>query len=105
MISRSKWVFGVIFRDARSKNSQTILDLEISTEFRKQVLIDLQVEDFCEGPLDDKLYGIASMWVFGKIVKKKEVYIKIPMGTHSNPVICISFHVAEKKLKYFFKQS
>lgn len=96
-------MWGVLFQDHRSKNAQTILDLEISTEQRKQVLRELMVEDYSEGPLDDKLYGGASMWVFGKTVKKREVYIKISMGTPSSRVICISFHVAEHKMKYPLK--
>jgi len=96
-------IWGVLFRDHRSKNAQTVLDLEISTEQRKQILRELTVDDFCEGPLDDTLYGGASMWVFGKTVKKKEVYIKITMGAVGACVICISFHVAEHKMKYLFK--
>jgi hypothetical protein len=96
-------IWDVIFRDERGKNLQTLLDLEISTVTRKQALLDLEVDDFCEGPLDDKLYGEASMWVFGKLVKKKEVYIKISMGRPGSKVLCISFHLAERKLKYHFK--
>jgi hypothetical protein len=96
-------IWGVLFRDERGKNLQTLLDLEISTQFRKQVLIELSVEDFCEGPINDILYGEASMWIFGKTIKKREVYIKITMGRHGSKVICISFHVAERKLKYQFK--
>jgi len=96
-------IWGILFRDDRGKNLKTLLDLEISTEYRKGILGELQVEDFCEGPLDDSLYGEASMWVFGKVIKKREVYIKITMGRHGAQVICISFHVAERKLKYQFK--
>ncbi|MBB1287063.1 toxin [Flavisolibacter sp. BT320] len=96
-------IWGVIFRDNRSKNSQSVLDLEITTELRTQILSELQLEDFCEGPIDDTLYGVASMWVFGKLVKKKEIYIKISMGRPGSQTICISFHVAERKMKYFFK--
>lgn len=96
-------IWDVVFRDDRGKNSQTLLDLEISTAFRKQILRELEVEDFCEGPLSDTLYGQASMWVFGRAIKKRDVYIKITMGKNNCPVICISFHEAERKLKYQFK--
>ena len=92
----------MLFRDDRSKN-QPLLSLEISTETRKQVLRDLQLEDFCQGPIDDTLYGQASMWVFGKVVKKRELYIKITMGAFNSSVICISSHEAERKLRYQFK--
>jgi hypothetical protein len=59
--------------------------------------------DYCEGPIKDKMNIESDMWVFGKIVKKKEIYIKITMGDFSNPVICISFHLAEKPMQYVFK--
>ena len=100
-------IWGVLFRDDRGKNAQAILLLEISTVIREQILKELKVEDYCEGPLDDILYGGASMWVFGKIIKSKtietEVYIKITMGSPGSRVICISFHLAAHKMKYPLK--
>jgi hypothetical protein len=45
------------------------------------------------------------MWVFGKDVKKNEVYIKITMGFAGGSVICISFHTAEYPIRYPFKNS
>jgi hypothetical protein len=43
------------------------------------------------------------MWVFGKNVKEKEVYIKITMGAMGGSVICISFHLAQHKIEYPLK--
>ena len=43
------------------------------------------------------------MWVFGKDVKEREVYIKITLGYENGQTICISFHIAEHPLKYPFK--
>jgi hypothetical protein len=56
-----------------------------------------------EGPLEEKLYGGSDMWVFGKTLKKKEVYIKITLGAYGGSVICISFHLAEYKMQYPLK--
>lgn len=95
-------VFGVIYRD-RPKNAQTLLDLEMSPSDRGKVVESIKVIDYCEGPLDDQLYGVASMWVFGKTYKKQELYIKISMGAMSTPVICISFHLAEHQMIYPLK--
>lgn len=97
-------VFGIIFRDVRPKNAQTLLDLEITPVKRKEIVESLTATDYSEGPLDDQLYGIASMWVFGKKHKNNELYIKISMGTPSNPVICISFHPAAHPINYPFKK-
>ena len=43
------------------------------------------------------------MWVFGKDIKGRELYIKIMISNVCGQTICISFHLAEKKLTYPFK--
>jgi hypothetical protein len=96
-------IWGVIVRDDRGKNTQTLLDLEITKDYRNKVLKELDIEDYSEGPLEEKLYGGADMWVFGKLVKGKEIYIKITMGVSGSKVICISFHTAEYKMNYPYK--
>jgi hypothetical protein len=93
----------VLFRDDRGKNAQALVDLELRPIERKAILEALQTKDFSEGPLKEKLYGGADMWVFGKEVKKKEVYIKITMGAMGSSVICISFHLAQHKMNYPLK--
>lgn len=96
-------VWGVIFRDDRGKNTQALLTLEITPVYRVKLLKDLDMIEYCEGPLEEKLYGGAEMWVFGKSVKGQQVYIKISLGFSGAQVICISFHVAEYPLNYPFK--
>jgi hypothetical protein len=93
----------VLFRDDRGKNAQALVDLELRPIERKNILEKLESKDYSEGPLCETLYGGADMWVFGKIIKKREVYIKITMGTMGSSVICISFHLAEHKMNYPLK--
>ena len=93
-------IWGIIVRDDRGKNTQTILDLEITKDYRNRILKELVIEDYSEGPIKETLYGGADMWVFGKIVKGKEIYIKITMGIAGSKVICISFHIAEHPMNY-----
>jgi len=93
----------VLFRDDRGKNAQALVDLELRPIERKAILEALEAKDYSEGPLAEKLYGGADMWVFGRLVKKKEVYIKITMGAISSSVICISFHLAQHKMNYPLK--
>jgi hypothetical protein len=83
-------IYDILFRDNRPKNTNTLLALEISPNKRKEIIAKLKLEDYCEGPMDDKLYGIASMWVFGTTLSGKEIFIKISMGPYQQPVICIS---------------
>jgi len=96
-------IWDVLFRDDRGKNTQALLDLEIRPVDRKKILEALELKDYCDGPVEEKLYGGADMWIFGKVVKNKEVYIKITMGAEGSSVICISFHEAEYETDYPLK--
>ncbi len=96
-------IWGIIMRDDRGKNTQTLLDLEITKDYRNKVLKELEADDYSEGPLEEKIHNGADMWVFGKLVKGKEIYIKITIGVPGSKVICISFHTAEYKMNYPFK--
>lgn len=93
----------VLFRDERGKNMQALADLELRPIDRKAILETLEVNDYSEGPLEEILYRTADMWVFGKTIKQKEVYIKITMGLMNSAVICISFHLAEHTMNYPLK--
>jgi hypothetical protein len=96
-------IWDVLFRDDRGKNAQTLAVLEIRPVERKAILESLTFKDYSQGPIEEKLYGGSDMWVFGKIIKKKEVYIKITLGALGASVICISFHLAEHKINYPLK--
>lgn len=97
-------LWDVLFRDERGKNAQALVELELRPIERRIILENLEPNDYSEGPHEEKLYGGSDMWVFGKTVKKKEVYIKITMGAMGSSVICISFHLAQHKMKYPLKQ-
>lgn len=96
-------VFGVFFLDGREKNAQALLDLNITRLERMEVIRTIEVEDYSEGPIRDVLNDYGEMWIFGKDVKKQEVYIKITMGKENNKTICISFHKAERPMNHPLK--
>lgn len=96
-------IFGILFLDNRGKNQQTLHDLEISPTKRKEIINSLKAEDYSQGPLDEKMRGILPMWVFGKQVKKKDVYIKVSLGVENSGAVCISFHIAEHPMNYPLK--
>ncbi len=75
---------------------------------RSDIVMQLSPEDCIEGVVEDTLNRGTELWVFGKDVKGKDVkgkdvYIKITMGGVNLSAICISFHIAEHKLRYLFK--
>ncbi|MEO7174445.1 MAG: toxin [Saprospiraceae bacterium] len=96
-------IWDVLFRDDRGTNAQALLILELRPIDRKVILAELEVTDYSKGPIEEKLYGGTEMWVFGKTLKRKELYIKISMGLSGGSVICISFHMAQHKLQYPLK--
>ena len=96
-------VFGILYRDDRGKNQSTIEELELVPSFRNVVIENLVAEDYVQGPVVDELNKLGEMWVFGKDIKGREVYIKIMLGGVGCQTICISFHLAEYPLVYPFK--
>jgi len=96
-------IYGIIFRNDRAKNVQTLADLNITSNDRLQIIKTIEVKDYSEGPVTDTLYHGSDLWVFGKDVKGQEVYIKISMGLPDNKTICISFHISEHPMSYPFK--
>lgn len=96
-------VFGILFRDDRPKNKEALQILDITPLQRELIVKNLQAQDYVEGPVIDVLNKKCEMWVFGKDVKGREVYIKITLGYQNGQTICISFHLAEHPMQYPFK--
>lgn len=86
-------IWGIVFRDDRGKNLQTLLDLDIIPATRIKIISELTRSDYHKGPVPDTLNGGSDLWVFKKTVKGFQVYIKITLGACNNSTICISFHI------------
>jgi len=95
--------FDVLFLN-RDKNREVLLILEISSLKRSEYLKSLKLENYFNGPNKDAYDPESSPnWEFGMEIKGREVYIKINLGKSNKKVVCISFHIAEKKIIYPFK--
>ena len=92
--------WGLFIRSDRDKNFKTLTVLEFRVEDVKKELNELSVAHYLEGPVKETLYYSADMWIFGKMIQSKEVYIKISMGQPSDKVICISFHFSDYSMTY-----
>ncbi len=96
-------VWGIIFSN-RSKNSiQNLADLSITAKMREEIILNLEVEGYSEGPLEETQQGGTEMWVFGKSIKGQLVYIKLTISKNTGGAICISFHKAEFPMGFPFK--
>ena len=88
----------------RPKNSiQNLADLGITAKMREEIILNLEVEDYSEGPLEETQQGGNEMWVFGKIINNQQVYIKLTISQVTGSPICISFHRAEYLMEFPFK--
>lgn len=94
--------WGIIYLN-RDKNIEALTQLAITASQRDSIIQSLRVEDYVE-TLESLMMGRSNyLWVFGKEIDCKEVYIKVAIGEPSSKTICISFHLAEYPLKYAFK--
>jgi hypothetical protein len=96
-------IFHIIYRDDRNKNLETMAELAITGAERTAVVKSIVLEDYSIGPIADVLNHYSEMWVFGKDVKGREVYIKISLGHPGSSAICISFHLSDFPMSYPFK--
>jgi hypothetical protein len=93
----------IVFLNDRGKNAKTLAILEIPVTKQKQIVEELEVKNYSEGPIEDTNFVGSPLWVFGKIVKGHELYIKISMGMPNRSTLCISFHISEFPINYPLK--
>lgn len=70
-------IFGILFKDSRPKNLITLIDCELNTKLRMEILEKLTVANYIGGPFQDNLNSITDLWVFGSTYKRHDLYIKI----------------------------
>ena len=89
----------------RPENKECILQLGFKYQDISETLLDLSVEDYCEGPCRDRDQP-GDLWVFGKVIENKAVYIKIKLASFGplRIVRVISFHFADYTLDHPFKE-
>ena len=93
-----------IFYINRPKNSiQYLADLGITANSREQIITQLQIEDYSQGPAPETQFNGKDLWIFGKVIKTQEVYIKLTISKDTGSAICISFHKAEHPMEFPFK--
>ena len=88
----------------RPEKEQTIVLLGLTKQNIVDEILELSVEDYCEGPLEDKDKP-GYLWVFGRNIFHCEIYIKLKLANVAGIEIakCISFHIAEHQMNYPYK--
>ena len=89
--------------DERHSTPYTLLDLDYSVEDVVDRLKELTLADYSETRVDKNNLDPPLLFVFGKTIEKKTVYIKLKVReTQKKKVICVSFHYAKEKMNYPF---
>ena len=109
-IIASKDIIPSTFVSIRSKkNKNTMLELGFTDKQLIEVLEELTLKDYAEGPCNDRDYH-GTIWIFGKCIENREIYIKLKVSEMDNQgnkittLICLSFHFSEKPLMYPYKE-
>lgn len=94
---------GIIFSNRPKNSIQNLADLSITAKMREEIILNLEIEDYSEGPLEETQQGGIEMWVFGKVIKGQQVYIKLTISKMTERAVCISFHKAEYPMEFPLK--
>ena len=88
----------------RRENLETLAELGLTVRNARDEITGLSVSDYCEGPIPDKDKP-GNVWVFGKEIGGKEVYIKIRIASTEDKKIakCISFHSSRRPLRFPYR--
>ncbi len=92
--------------DEEFSTPYTLLDLDYDAYDVVNHLKALDVSDFSEIKLDEDDPNPPLLYVFGKEINGREIYIKIKLREFddSNQVICVSFHYSKWRMNYPFKE-
>lgn len=88
----------------RKENEECVTSLGITKEEVRDTIVGLGVEDYVAGALDDKDFP-GELWVFGKIIEGKSIYIKIKLTVIGDKKVIrvVSFHFATWGLYFPYK--
>lgn len=83
----------------RYSTPYTLLDLEYDASDVAERLKELTVKEYSETLVDKDDLNPPLLFVFGKDIDGKLVYIKLKVkGVPAKQVLCVSFHYAEKEM-------
>lgn len=79
----------------------TLLDLDYDISDVVDRLKELTIEEYSETKIDKDNLDPPLLFVFGKNINNKQVYVKLKMkGDQPRHVLCVSFHYAKEKMLF-----
>jgi hypothetical protein len=90
--------------DIKHSTDYTLQDLDYDTADVVACLAELTVEEYSESLLDRDDMDPPILYVFGKVINNKLVYIKVKIRESvENYIICVSFHYAQNDMPFPYK--
>lgn len=84
----------------------TLVDLEYDPSDVVERLKELTISDYSETLVDNENEDPPLLFVFGKDINNRLVYIKLKIkGSDAKKVLCLSFHYAMHEMTFPYKQS
>lgn len=75
----------------RNKNISFMLEYGLLTNDIKDIILNLEVDDYHKGPEEDEAGFEGEIWIFTPMFQDIKLYIKIRLANNTL-VICISIH-------------
>ncbi len=75
----------------RDKNRNFMLEYGLLTNDIKDIILNLEVDDYYKGPEEDEAGFEGEIWIFTPIFQNIKLYIKIRLANNTL-VVCISIH-------------
>ena len=78
----------------------TLLDLDYDAEDVVSRLKELKVEEYSETKIDTNDVNPPILFLFGKDINGKLIYVKLKIRDLKKQVVCVSFHYAKDKMEF-----
>ena len=89
--------------DEEYSTPYTLLDLDYNSEDVVNRLKELTVAEYSETKIDKDDLNPPLLFVFGKDINRRLVYMKLKIKKKENlrkQILCVSFHYAKEKMKF-----
>lgn len=88
--------------DKKFSTSYTLLDLDYNVDDVVNRLKELRVEEYSETKIDKDDVNPPILFVFGKAINGRLIYVKLKIRDQQKQVVCVSFHYAKDKMEFPF---
>ena len=86
--------------DQKFSTPYTLLDLDYDATDVVNRLKELKVEEYSETKIDKDDVNPPILFVFGKDINNRLIYVKLKLRKQQKQVVCVSFHYAKDKMEF-----